>query len=358
MCAEQHDETIAVREDERFDRGRVVAYLRERIAGLPGGELAVRQFPSGASNLTYLLRIGEWEGVLRRPPLGPLPPKAHDMIREARLLERLHPVYPLAPNPLAICEDPAVIGAPFYVMDRRHGVTLNDRFPPGIEPSADLCRRISEAVVDTLARLHAVDWRQAGLADLGYPEGFLGRQVKGWIGRYERARTDDIPEVAPLTRWLEERLPASPEPTIIHNDFKLNNLLLDAADLGRVVAVLDWEMTTIGDPLFDLAVSLSYWVEPGDPEELRAVLPTVTSAYPGFISRRRFMELYAERSGRDLSTMHFYLTFAYFKWAVIIQQIYARWRRGQTRDTRFASFGSRVRTLIVHAQRLAEAGDL
>ncbi len=358
MRMEQREDTIPVREGEDFDRGRVVAYLRERIAGLPGGELAVRQFPSGASNLTYLLRIGEWEGVLRRAPLGPLPPKAHDMIREAKLLRRLHPVYPLAPNPLAICEDPAVIGAPFYVMDRRRGVVLNDAFPPGVEPTEDLCRRVSETVVDTLVQLHAIDWRAAGLADLGYPEGFLGRQVQGWIGRYERARTDDIPEVEPLTRWLAEHIPASPEPTIIHNDFKLNNMLLDAGDLGRVVAVLDWEMTTIGDPLFDLAISLSYWVEPGDPEEIRSVLPAVTAAYPGFISRRQFMQRYAERSGRDLSAMHFHLTFAYFKLAVILQQIYARWHRGQTQDPRFADFGRRVRHLIRHAHDLAVAGRL
>lgn len=342
------DGTIAVRPGEEFERARVLAYLREEIGGVPEGELAVRQYPSGASNLTYLLQVGDWEGVLRRPPLGPLPPKAHDMVREARLLRRLHAVYPLAPNPYAICEDTAILGVPFYVMERRRGVVLDAEFPPDIPPTPERCRRISESVVETLVRLHAIDWRAAGLADLGYPEGFVARQVRGWIGRYEAAKTDDLPQVAPLVRWLEAHLPASPAPTIVHNDFKLNNLLLAPRDLAPVVAVLDWEMTTIGDPLFDLGVSLCYWIEPGDPEGFRTLLPTVTYR-PGFISRAEFMARYAELSGRDLADIDYHLTFAYFKLAVILQQIYARWRRGQTSDPRFATFGEAVRMLIEHA---------
>lgn len=348
MKTEPAHDTIRTREGEELDLALVEAYLREHLGDLPDGALEVRQFPSGASNLTYLLRIGDWEAVLRRPPFGPVPPKAHDMVREARILERLHPVFPLAPEPYAICENPEVIGAPFYVMERRRGVVLNDRFPDSVEPTPEPGRRISEGTVDTLVRLHAVDAEAAGLGDLGRPENFLERQVEGWIGRYGKARTDDIAEVEPLTRWLAAHVPDSPAPTIIHNDYKLNNLLLDPADLGRPTAVLDWEMTTIGDPLFDLGVSLSYWVEAGDPEELRAVLPTVTWQ-PGFLSRAEFMQRYAEQSGRDLSAMDWYLTFAYFKLAVILQQIYARWVNGQTQDPRFGGFGERVRQLIAHA---------
>ena len=348
MTVDPQSNTMAVRAGEEFDRARVGAYLREQIAGLPDGPLEVSQYPSGASNLTYLLRIGAWEGVLRRPPLGPLPPRAHDMVREAKLLRRLHPVYPLAPEPYAICEDPGVLGVPFYVMERRRGAVLDDAFPPGIAPTEDRCRRISASAVETLVRLHAIDWRAAGLADLGRPEGFLPRQVQGWIERYDRARTDDYPQVAPLVRWLADNLPESPAPTIIHNDFKLNNLLLAPGDLVPVVAVLDWEMTTIGDPLFDLAVSMSYWIEPGDSLALRAVLPNVTWM-PHFYSRAEFMREYAALSGRDLGAIDYYLTFAYFKLAVILQQIYARWRGGQTRDERFADFGGRVRVLIEHA---------
>jgi len=301
--------------------------------------------------------VGDWEGVLRRPPFGPVPPKAHDMQREAGLLQKIHPVFPLAPKPYAFCSDLSILGVPFYVMERRTGVVLNDTFPPGVVPTAELCQGISQTVIETLVQIHAIDWQAAGLSEFGYPEGFLGRQVKGWIERYFHAKTDEIPEVERLTRWLAEHIPASPAPTLIHNDFKLNNMRLDEDDLTKASAVLDWEMATIGDPLFDLAVSLNYWVNEDDPEELRTVLPTVTH-FPGFLNRQKFMELYAQKSGRDLSSMHFYMTFAYFKLAVIVQQIYVRWKRGQTQDERFAVMGSRTRSLITYAARLAEAGKL
>ncbi|PTX55146.1 aminoglycoside phosphotransferase (APT) family kinase protein [Melghirimyces profundicolus] len=357
MSEQKETETIPVRPGEDFDRERLSGYLREHLEDLPGGSLEVRQFPAGASNLTYLLRIGDWEAVLRRPPLGPLPPKAHDMEREATLLKKLHPVFPLAPKPYLLCTEPGVLGAVFYVMERRKGVVLDGDFPAGVDVTEDLCRRISETVVETLVRLHAIDWREAGLESFGRPEGFLKRQVEGWIRRYDKAKTDDIPQVELLTRWLTGHIPQSPAATVIHNDFKLNNMLLDPSDLSSPTAVVDWEMTTIGDPLFDLAVSLSYWVQPDDPAELRDILPSVTGRY-GFISRERFLELYAAKSGRDLSSMHFYMTFAYFKLAVIIQQIYARWKKGQTRDPRFASFGERVRGLIRYAAQFAKAGRI
>ena len=349
------NDTITVRTGEELDLPKIEQYLRGHIEGLGKGSLHVRQFPSGASNLTYLVQIGDWEGVLRRPPFGPVPPKAHDMEREAGLLQKISPVFPLAPMPYVFCNDLSILGVPFYVMERRKGVVLNNAFPPGLTPTGDLCRRISSTVVETLVQIHAVDWQAAGLSAFGHPEGFLARQVKGWIERYFRAQTDDIPGVEPLTRWLAEHVPQSPAPTLIHNDFKLNNMILDSNDLTRPVAVLDWEMATIGDPLFDLAVSLTYWVTSEDPEELQTVLPTVTML-PGFISREEFMEIYAQKSGRDLSSMHFYMTFAYFKLAVIIQQIYARWKKGQTQDERFAIFSSRVRYVIRYAARLAEEG--
>jgi len=337
--------TIAVRPGEELDTERLAVFLRERIPDLPAGPLNVRQFPSGASNLTYLLRIGAWTAVLRRPPLGPLPPKAHDMVREARLLGRLTPVYPRAPRPLAIADDPVILGAPFYVMERRAGIVLDTDLPTDAPVGA--AGAISEAFVAALAELHAVDWRGAGLGDLGYPDGFLARQVRGWIGRYEAARTDDDPRVAPLIAWLTAHVPPEGAPTLIHNDFKLNNLLLDPDDLGRIVGVVDWEMATIGDPLFDLAVGLSYWIEPGDPPALRAILPAVTDQV-GFLDRAALAARYAALSGRDLGALDFYLTLAYFKLAVILQQIYARWQRGQTRDDRFRAFGSHVRVLIAH----------
>ena len=350
-------ETIRVREDEDFDRDAAERYMREHIEGLPEGKLEVWQFPSGASNLTYLVKIGDWEGVLRRPPLGPVPPKAHDMERESKLLMKIHEAFTLAPKPYFFTGDESIIGAQFYVMERRKGVIVDEEFPEGVEPTEELCRGISQMVADTLVELHAVDWREAGLEDLGRPEGFLQRQVKGWIGRYDEAKTEEIEEVGPLTDWLTKDIPESPDPTIVHNDYKLNNLVLNPDDLTEVRAVLDWEMTTIGDPLLDLAVSLSYWVEPDDPQELKEVLPTVTDT-PGFITRKEFIDYYAEKSGRDLSRMHWYMVFGYFKLAVILQQIYARWHKGQTKDERFANFNERVRNLILHANALAEKGDL
>src|SRR5215204_6589776 len=261
-------ETIEVRQGEGFEVEALERYMRGRIEDLPEGDLEVRQFPSGASNLTYLLKISDWEGVLRRPPLGPVPPKAHDMGRESGILSKLGAVYPLAPRPYFFCEDEAVIGAPFYVMERRTGVVLDDSFPDGVEPDEEVRRGISRTLIDTLVELHAVDVREAGLEDLGKPDGFLQRQTEGWISRYERARTDEVEEVGPLTDWLVRDIPESPPPAVIHNDYKLNNLVLDPEDLTDVRAVLDWEMATVGDPLFDLAVSLSYWIEPGDPDEL------------------------------------------------------------------------------------------
>lgn len=347
------EETIPIRADEAFNVQAVEAHLRSHLPEIGAEALVVRQFPAGASNLTYLLQVGAWEGVLRRPPLGPVPPRAHDMERESRLLQRIHPVFPLAPRPYFFCDDLSVIGAPFYVMERRRGIVLNDRFPAHIPPTEARCAAISQAVVATLAQIHAIDWQAAGLGDLGYPQGFLARQVRRWIEAYARAQTDDIPQVEPLTRWLSEHTPAEQMPTLIHNDFKLNNMLLNADDLMTPTAVLDWEMATIGDPLLDLAITLSYWVSFYDPAELQTMLPTVTML-PGFISREEFLALYARQTGRDLAAMPFYLIFAYFRMVVIIQQIYARWKRGQTQDARFAGFGNRVRALVEYAAQLAE----
>jgi aminoglycoside phosphotransferase (APT) family kinase protein len=350
-------ETIEVREGEAFCLEAVERYLRAHVEDVPEGDLSVSQFPSGASNLTYLLKVGDWEGVLRRPPLGPVPPKAHDMGRESGILAKLSAVYPLAPRPYFFCEDESVIGAPFYVMERRTGVVLDDTFPDSVEHDEELRRGISGTLVDTLVELHAVDIRETGLGDLGKTDGFLRRQTEGWISRYEMAKTDEIGEVESLTDWLVREIPKSPPPTVIHNDYKLNNLVLDPEDLTEVRAVLDWEMATLGDPLFDLAVSLSYWIEPGDSDELKAVMPTVTVT-PGFMTRQELIDRYADQSGRDLSQMHWYVVFGYFKLAGILQQIYARYINGQTTDERFATFGKRVRTLIVHTENLSRTGDV
>ncbi|MEX2584566.1 MAG: phosphotransferase family protein, partial [Gemmatimonadota bacterium] len=234
-----------------------------------------------------------------------------------------------------------------HVMENRPGVVIDARLPGGMQPTPESCAAIAESVVDTLVKLHEVDYAAAGLGGIGRPEGFLERQVAGWIGRYEGARTDQIPQAARLMEWLQTRVPESPAPTVIHNDFKLNNVLFDPASL-QVKGVLDWEMATIGDPLMDVAIFLCYWIDPDDPPVLRGMLPSVTTL-PGFPGRADVQRLYEERSGRSVANMTWYLTFAYFKLAVILQQIYARWVRGQTQDPRFESFGATVRMLIAHA---------
>jgi aminoglycoside phosphotransferase (APT) family kinase protein len=339
-----HQETIQVRPGEELNLERLEPYLRREISALGDAPLEISQFAAGKSNLTYLIRCGEWEGVLRRPPLGPVAPKAHDMEREFHILELVNPVFPLAPKPYVFCNDTSLVGSQFYVMERKHGVVLDEKFPQGVEPTPDLCRNISYAVVDTLVALHEVDYKAAGMAHIGHPEGYLERQVRGWVGRYERAKTDDIPEMDKVAKWLIEHLPASPAPAIVHNDYKLNNMML-SHDLDRIVGVFDWEMTTIGDPLADLGAVLTYWTLSTDPEEWRQLRPSVTMT-PGFISREEFVERYASKSGRDVSNINYYWVFGYIKLAGIIQQIYYRWKRGQTRDSRFANMGKVVRHLI------------
>ncbi len=341
-------DTIPVRADERVSLDAVSSFLR--ATGLSWSDLEVEQFPAGHSNLTYLLRSGGWEAVLRRPPLGPVAPRAHDMAREYRILARLNPVFPLAPKPYALCEDTSVIGAPFYVMERRHGLVLDAELPAGFPRSAELHGAIAETLVRGLVDLHAVDWVAAGLGEIGRPEGYMERQVKGWLERFSRVRTVELPELDRLAPWLVESLPESPPARVIHNDYKLNNVLLDLDDPTHMTAVLDWEMATVGDPLSDVASLLVYWTEPGD-EALLGGLTSVTSE-PTFPRRHEVLELYARLSGRDLSGLDWYLAFAYFKLAVICQQIFYRWKVGQTRDERFAGHEATACALVRHAAAL------
>jgi aminoglycoside phosphotransferase (APT) family kinase protein len=274
------------------------------------------------------------------------------MAREYRILSQLHPVFPLAPRPYVLCSDDAVIGAPFYVMERRHGLVLDMDLPEGWPASVELHRGICERLVEVLVELQAVDWQACGLGVIGHPEGYMQRQVNGWIERLARVRTDSLPDVSALIAWLVDGVPESPPPTIVHNDYKLNNTLLDVEDPRRITAVLDWEMTTVGDPLSDIASLLVYWTEPGD-EALLGGLKSVTSE-PGFLRRAEIGDLYARLSGRDLSSLGWYVAFAYFKVAVICQQIFYRWKVGQTRDERFSAHEAVAVNLLCKAAE--EAG--
>jgi aminoglycoside phosphotransferase (APT) family kinase protein len=344
-------DTIPVRGDERFAVDRVADFLqRQGMPQVNAAELEVEQFPAGQSNLTYLLRSGGWEAVLRRPPLGPVAPRAHDMAREFHILKRLHPSFPKAPQPYVLCEDVSVIGAPFYLMERRRGLVLDQDLPDGWTPEPELHRAIAESLVRVLVDLHVVDWQTAGLGEIGRPEGYMQRQVSGWIDRLSRVRTDDLPDVGKLSAWLTEKRPDSPPATMIHNDYKLNNVLLDIQDPRRITAVLDWEMATVGDPLSDLASLLVYWTEPGE-VDLMGGLKSVT-VEPGFPRRDDIKEMYARLSRRDVNALDWYVAFAYFKVGVICQQIFYRWYKGQTHDERFASHGAVAGNLIRQAARI------
>ncbi len=349
-------DTGPVRPDERFDVVALERYLEGKLPAT-GGPLEVEQFPGGHSNLTYLLRYPAAEYVMRRPPLGPLAPKAHDMGREHRALKALWPVFPPAPRPFVYCDDPAVIGAPFYVMERRRGLVIRREEPTewGADPS--LRRRASLALIDTLVDFHAVDWKAIGLESLGRPDGFVPRQVTGWAERWERAKDREVPAITDVARWLAERLPAPVDATLVHNDWKLDNLMLDPADPGRVVAVFDWEMCTLGDPLVDLGTLLCYWAEEGDPYSRQGPVVQVTSL-PGWLTRTELVERYAAGSGRDISKIAWYEAFALYKTAVVVQQIYIRWKRGQTKDERFGAMAPRVDALARAATELAEKSGL
>jgi aminoglycoside phosphotransferase (APT) family kinase protein len=343
MTAPAPPELIPVRSDERFDEANLRAYLRDE---LEGGELPLRveQFAGGHANLTYLLRYGEGdrsvEYVLRRPPLGPVAPGSHDMNREYRALSVLWKAFAPAPRAYLYCDDNEVIGAPFFVMERRRGVVIRGFVPPEFGGGEDerANRKLSEVVVDTLADFHAVDPVALGLDTLGRdPERFLERQVKGWANRYERARTGTIEVADELIRWLVDNLPESPPPTLLHNDWRLDNMAVDPEDPGRCAAVYDWDMCTTGDPLADLGTLLSLWNNRGEAPVGMSPMPTQSL---GFMSREEAVARYGERSGRDVSGVSYYDVFGTFKMAVVLQQIYFRFHQGQTQDERFAGLGA------------------
>lgn len=347
---DKDNDVIDVRKGEDFDRAKVKAYLMKQL-DLPDEPLEVKQFSSGSSNLTYLIRIGEWEAVLRRPPIGPLPPKAHDMKRESALLTKLYPEFNLVPKPYVFCDDESIMGVPFYVMERKRGILLNDTFPEDVQVTEQTGEDISRAFIDTLVKLHEVNYKKAGLDSFAYPEGFLERQVHGWTKRFLRVKTDETPRFDEVSKWLADNMPKTQYVSVIHNDYKLNNMLL-SLDFQKVTAVFDWEMATVADSLFDLGISLGYWVQQDDPEFLKQMLPTVTYL-PGFYSRLQLIERYANQTKRDVEHIHYYIVFAYFKLAGILQQIYYRYKMGQTQDERFATFGKRAKQLIEHAANIS-----
>lgn len=352
-------DSAAVRAGEELDLAALDGYLRERLQAT--SSIAIEQFPGGHSNLTYLIRYGDQECVLRRPPVGPVARTAHDMPREFKLLSVINPLFPLAPKPVLLCEDTSIIGVPFYLMERRRGFIVRHKVPGLIGENLELRRRLSESVIDTLVALHAVDIHSSGIVNIGKPEGFVSRQVRGWADRWQRSKTSELPEMDQVIAWLDDRIPSASanEATIVHNDFKLDNIMLDEADPSRVVAVLDWEMCTVGDPLVDVGLLLAYWTMRGSEtsSDPNSSLRAITHG-PGWLTREEIIERYESKTGRILSHIVFYETFARFKVAVVIQQIYFRYVQGQTQDERFRHFDALVRELTQEALELANKSGI
>ena len=338
------DEPGKVRDENNFDPAVLLPFLGSAIPGLADGPTELRQFQGGASNVTYLLKVGSREMILRRPPAGTKPKSGHDMHRESQVLTALHPHFP-CPRPLAYCDDASLIGSPFYVMEKLTGIILRRDPPKGMSYSPEQARRLCLNLLDTLIRLHTLDYKAIGLAGLGKPEGYVGRQVGGWCDRFQKAWTDDVPKCEALMAWLKAHTPAdSGQPGIIHNDYRFDNVVLSPDDGLTIVGVLDWEMCTIGDPLMDLGSSLAYWVQGSDTKQMQ-MLRMQPSTLPGMLTRDEIVAYYGEKTGRHIGNYDFYYVFGLFRLAVIAQQIYYRWKLGQTRNPRFQGFGIFVSVL-------------
>lgn len=333
MSVFENDKPGNARPHETPDWETLNRYL-EKYCPQVGAISNIEQFPGGYSNLTFCLNSSKGEFVLRRPPIGANIKSAHDMGREFSVISQLKVHYSKVPNPIHFCDDERIIGAPFYIMERLHGVILRAHNAPKMGIPAKVMRKSSEALVDNLVALHALDIHHSGLDQLGKPEGYVQRQVEGWTKRYYAAETDKLESMDAIANWLKVNLPSEQKPAFLHNDYKYDNVVLDPTDLSVIRGVLDWEMATVGDPLMDLGASLAYWSEAGDDPILQSFNLT---SLPGNLSRKEVINRYAEKSGRNVYSIHFYYLFGLFKNAVIAQQIYARWKQGHSADARFGS---------------------
>jgi aminoglycoside phosphotransferase (APT) family kinase protein len=350
------DEARGVRQGEELDLAAVDAYLRQQLPDLQGSP-ALQQFSGGASNLTYLLRYENRDLILRRPPFGRKAKGAHDMAREAHIMQSLRPVYPYVPEVLALCQDEAVMGCDFYVMQRFVGIIPRQNFPKELALTPEKTRALCASVIDKLVELHKVDVKAAGLSGLGKGEGYVARQVSGWSERYRNARTPDVGDFAQVISWLEAKKPAQEVAiTLIHNDFRLDNVVLDADDL-QVTGVLDWEMATLGDPLMDLGGALAYWVQ-ADDDPVFQLMRRQPSNAPGMMTRDEVIRYYGEKTGFRVDNFDFYLVFGLFRLAGIAQQIWYRYYHKETGNPAFAQFGQMVNYLEQRCLKLVKASTL
>lgn len=345
------DETREVRAEDQLDLAAVDAFLKQRMADLQGSP-EIRQFPGGASNLTYLIRYGERELVLRRPPAGVKAKSAHDMLREAQVMAALKHAYPHVPQILARCDDPSVLGSDFYVMERLRGIILRRDLPATLGLDETGVRKLCHGFIDRLVELHQVDATQPQLAALGKGEGYVARQVAGWSERWRKALTDDSDPCEDVLAWLAQRQPAGETAIcVIHNDYRFDNVVLDPANPLDIIGVLDWEMATLGDPLMDLGGSLAYWVQADDDATFQSFRRQPTHV-PGMLSRAEVIAYYGERSGWRVEHFDFYEIFGLFRLMVIIQQIYRRFVLGQTSNPQFAGFGRAASYMGQRCRRL------
>jgi aminoglycoside phosphotransferase (APT) family kinase protein len=351
------DKTKPIREGEDFEVAKVEAFLKDTIPGLQG-TLVVTQFPGGHSNLTYLLKMGDREMVFRRPPFGRKVKTAHDMGREYRIQKALKPLFPYCPEPLACTEDESIIGCPFYVMERIKGIILRKDLPKGLSFTPEKAKILCENLIDVYVALHHVDYKKAGLESYGKPEGYVKRQVEGWSGRYRSARTEDAPDFEPVMAWLHDKIPGdSLQASVIHNDYRFDNVVLDPLNPLKIIGVLDWEMATIGDPLMDLGGALAYWIDRDDPPNMQAIR-MVPTQLDGMMTRRELVDCYAEKMGISIEHIDFYYCFGLFRLAAIAQQIYYRFYHGQTKDERFKLMIFAVHVLEEAAKSVIGKSDL
>jgi aminoglycoside phosphotransferase (APT) family kinase protein len=334
---------------------KIVPFLEDKLA-LNTKSMRISQFKGGYSNLTYLIKVDEKELVLRRPPLGKKISKAHDMIREFKVLEALQKAgYKKIPKPVLSCEDDAVIGSPFFIMEKVNGLILRNQIPAGMNLSSSFFNSLSKNSIDALLELHQLELEDSGLLNLGKPEGYVERQVSGWSERYFKAKTDEISAMEQTIQWLKSKLPKSNDVSFLHNDFKYDNIVLEDESNPEIKAILDWEMATVGDPLMDLGTSLAYWTEKDDPE----ILKMFNLTHPdGNMTRVEVIHYYGEKSGLDMSNMLFYYIFGVFKVGVIAQQIYQRYKQGFAPDPRFAGLIHVVEVCGKTAKNSIETGKI
>ncbi len=343
------DQSTDIRSGEELEVALIDPYLKNHMPELHGTPL-ISQFPGGASNLTYLIQYPERELVLRRPPFGHKARSAHDMGREYRILNQLKDAFPYCPQAYLHCTDESVIGSEFYVMERVQGIILRSDLPPALGLDARQTEDLCKSFIDKLVDLHRVDYQACGLGDLGKPHGYVQRQILGWTERYEKAITPDAPAWDQVKARLAAKMPAdSPVASIVHNDYRFDNVILDPENPMHIIGVLDWELTTLGDPLMDLGNTLAYWIQADDPAPVQLMRRQPSHA-PGMLTRQQFVDYYAERAGARIDNFDFYYTYGLFRLAGIVQQIYYRFYHGQTQDKRFAQF--------IHMNRLLEQMSL